>query len=48
MATPAYPYTAEQDKRSDKLMAELLWLTKRSEEVKKELRGIIYSIEKPL
>lgn len=47
MAKPAYPYTQEQTDRSNRLMAELERLVAREEVVKKELRGIIYSVEKP-
>lgn len=43
----AYPYTDAEDKESDVLMAELQSLVKREEEVKKRLRQIIYSAEKP-
>lgn len=44
---PAYPYSPEQETRSNILMQELQALDKRQEQVKKELRAIIYSIEKP-
>jgi len=47
MAKQVYPYSVEQDVRSNVLMAELQQLVRREEEVKKELRGIIYSVEKP-
>lgn len=43
----AYPYTEAQDKESDELMAELQLITKREEIIKKRLRQIIYSGEKP-
>lgn len=44
---PAYPYTEEQDKESNTLMAELQVITAREEAIKKRLRQIIYSGEKP-
>jgi len=44
---PAYPYTKEQDERSNALMARLLQINKEKEAVTKELRQIIYSVEKP-
>lgn len=45
MVKPAYPYTKEQDQRSDVLMTELQQLQKREEEIKRELKSIIYSVE---
>lgn len=47
MIKAGYPYTQEQDDRSNVLMAELQRLVRREDEVKKELRAIIYSAEKP-
>lgn len=47
MAKQAYPYSVQQDERSNVLMAELQQLVSREEVIKKELRQIIYSIEAP-
>lgn len=44
---PAYPYTEDQDEESDTLMVELQQITLREEQIKKRLRQIIYSVEKP-
>lgn len=43
----AYPYSDEDDRESNVLMAELQTLVKREDEIKKRLRQIIYSIEAP-
>jgi hypothetical protein len=38
--------TLEEDQRVDILMAELMKVQKKEEEIKKELRRLIYKIEK--
>lgn len=47
MAKPAYPYTEVQEEESNVLMLELQRITIREDQIKKRLREIIYSIEKP-
>lgn len=44
---PAYPYSPEQEERSNYLMALVQTLERKVEVAKKELRAIIYSAEKP-
>ena len=44
---PAYPYSPTDDKRIDELMTKLQKIRKVEEATTKELRQLIYKVEKP-